>query len=218
MKIKSFGCSFIYGSDLSDSVHNKSCQPSQSTWPAIIAKEIGAEYECHAWPGIGNLRILENVLDQISISNTNELFIIGWTWIDRFDFTDLTDNWHTILPVDKEKEAELYYKYLHSQYRDKLTTCVYIRSAIDALNAAKIPFMMTYIDRLTFEVAYHTSSTMKSNQQYIRPYMTEFEGHTFLEYSKINKHAISDKWHPLESAHRAASRVVLKELTAAKLF
>lgn len=213
MKIKSFGCSFIYGSDLADDGYaTDTYQPSQLTWPALVAKEIAAEYECYARPASGNLQILENVLGQIPSSTPDDLFVIGWTWIDRFDFTDLSDSWRTLLPVDTEKEAKFYYKYLHSQYRDKLTTCIHIRTAIDALNSAKIPFIMTYMDQLMFEVAYHTSAALESTQRYIQPYMTTFEGLPFLEYSKINNHKISKNWHPLESAHRAAADVIIKNL------
>lgn len=213
MKLKSFGCSFIFGSDLvDDGFATQQNTPSQLTWPALIAKECGVPYECYAMPASGNLQILENVLGQIPSSTSDDLFVIGWTWIDRFDFTDLTDSWRTLLPVDTEKEAKFYYKYLHSQYRDKLTTCIHIRTAIDALNTAKIPFVMTYMDSLTFEVAYHSSTALESTQQYIQPYMNTFEGHPFLEYSKINNHKISDNWHPLESAHEAAAKVMLKDI------
>jgi hypothetical protein len=212
MKIKSFGCSFIYGSDLDDVVYNNQHFPSQLTWPALIAKDIDVEYECHASPGIGNLRILENVLEQIPTSDSDDLFIIGWTWIDRFDFTDSTDNWHTLLPTNTEKDAKLYYKHLHSQYRDKLTTCIHIRTVIDTLNAARIPFIMTYMDPLMFEVEYHTSVALELTQQYIQPYMTTFEGYSFLEYSKINNHKISDKWHPLEPAHKSAAKLMIHNI------
>ena len=213
MKIKSFGCSFIYGSDLADDGYNTDeCTPSQNTWPALIAKDIQVEYCCYAKPASGNLQILESILGQISTSTSDDLFVIGWTWIDRFDFTDYTDSWRTLLPVDTEHEAKFYYKYLHSQYRDKLTTCIHIRTAIDALNAAKIPFLMTYMDELMFEVKYHTSPALEYTQKYIWPYMTTFQGHSFLEYSKINNYAISDNWHPLESAHKSAAKLMIRNI------
>jgi hypothetical protein len=85
MKIKSFGCSFIFGTDLADETRGEPyAQSSQLTWPALLAQDLGLEYECHARPGSGNLRILEKILS-ISIQ-TPATFVIGWTWIDRFDY------------------------------------------------------------------------------------------------------------------------------------
>jgi hypothetical protein len=207
MKLKSFGCSFIYGSDLADCKHSG----SQSTWPALMAKHSGLEYECFARPGAGNLRILESVLTQAA-DPTEDLFVIGWTWIDRFDYTDLCDSWATILPVEQTPNAEFYYRNLHSQYRDKLSSLIYIRTAIDTLNQKKIPFIMTYMDELIFEKKWHTTPAVLLLQNYIRPWMSDFAYQTFLDWSRKNMHAISDLLHPLESAHKAAADLMLKRI------
>ena len=78
MKLKSFGCSFIFGSELSD-ITIKSKKYSQLTWPAIIAQRLGMEYACYARPGSGNLQILNNLLDQVAQHN-NDVYIINWTF------------------------------------------------------------------------------------------------------------------------------------------
>lgn len=205
MKLKSFGCSFIYGSDLADCNQTS----SQSTWPALIAKKSDLEYKCSARPGIGNLRILESILSE-SVDSTNDLYVIGWTWIDRFDFTDLVDSWETILPVDQTTKAEFYYRNLHSQYRDKLSTLIYIKTAIDILEQKKIPFIMTYMDELIFENTWHTTPAIINLQQHISQYMCNFEGQTFLDWSRKNNYPISDLLHPLEPAHKAAAELILK--------
>jgi hypothetical protein len=205
MKLKSFGCSFIYGSDLADCNQTS----SQSTWPALIAKKSGLEYKCFARPGIGNLRILESILSE-SVDSTNDLYVIGWTWIDRFDFTDLVDSWETILPVDQTIKAEFYYRNLHSQYRDKLSTLIYIKTAIDTLEQKKIPFIMTYMDELIFENTWHTTPAITNLQQHISHYMCNFEEKTFLDWSRKNNYPISDLLHPLEPAHTAAADLILK--------
>ena len=213
MKIKSFGCSFIFGSDLADDGYEtQSYTPSKLTWPALIAEQLSLDYECYAMPASGNLQILENVLGQIPSSNSDDLFVIGWTWVDRFDFTDLTDSWRTLLPVDREKEAKFYYKHLHSQYRDKLTSCIHIRTAIDALTHAKIPFLMTYMDELIFERAYHTTSALEATQKYIEPWLTNFNGKTFLDWARDNQYPISQNWHPLEAAHSAGAMLMLENI------
>jgi hypothetical protein len=220
MILKSFGCSFIYGSDLSDdNCNTPGATPSQLTWPALLAKDLDCPYRCYAWPGVGNLYILEKVLTQSSIDQ-DAIFVIGWTWIDRFDY--ITSNsvgahrdfktdrewWNTILPGIESKVSKSYYQNLHSQLIDKLTTLINIKLAIDTLKQKNIPFIMTYTDELIFETEWHVTPAIVDLQNYIRPYMTHFENQTFLEFSKEKGFPISNTLHPLESAHRAAFELI----------
>ena len=210
--LKSFGCSFIFGSDLSDDGQTVTyATPSKLTWPALMAKKIGLNYACYARPGSGNLRILESVLSHAA-TGEKDLFVIGWTWIDRFDYTTTQDEWKTILPVDTTALAKTYYKDLHSQYRDKLTTLLQIRIAIDALNQSQIPFIMTYMDDLIFESKWHTTSAVIRLQEFVQPYMTTFEGNTFLDWARTKKYEISPTLHPLEPAHAAAAEFMLSQI------
>ena len=212
MMLKSFGCSFIFGSDLSDDGQTVTyATPSKLTWPALMAKKIGLNYACYARPGSGNLRILESVLSHAA-TGEKDLFVIGWTWIDRFDYTTTQDEWKTILPVDTTALAKTYYKDLHSQYRDKLTTLLQIRIAIDALNQSQIPFIMTYMDDLIFESKWHTTSAVIRLQEFVQPYMTTFEGNTFLDWARTKNYEISPTLHPLEPAHAAAAEFMLSQI------
>jgi len=212
MKLKSFGCSFIYGSDHTDIANDKHCNiPSQTTWPALLSKRLGTDYLCYARPGIGNLHILETVLTQAA-SNDNAIFVIGWTWIDRFDYTNTQDSWQTILPVDDTALANTYYRELHSQYRDKLTTLIQIQTAIDTLNRCRIPFIMTYMDELILETEWHTNPAITSLQNYVFPYLTKFEGATFLDWSRKNNYSISTGLHPLEHAHKHAANYLIDKI------
>lgn len=224
MKLKSFGCSFIFGTDLKDSGPGEPySKSSQLTWPALLAQHHGLEYQCHARPGSGNLRILEKIL-QISTQEP-AVFVIGWTWIDRFDYTFSFDQhtlepihiydratdvdaWKTVMPIDNNTRAREYYKNLHSEYRDKLTTLIYVKTAIDILKQKNIPFFMTYMDELMFDTRWHVNSAILDLQNYIRPYMRTFDNQTFLEFSKKNQFPISPTLHPLEPAHRAAFELI----------
>ena len=217
MTLKSFGCSFIFGSDLSDaaSVKGSVVTPSQNTWPAHLARHLGHNYICYARPGAGNLQIAECILNQIVDSNAGDLFVVSWTWIDRFDYIDIHDPWHlgpwtTIMPVDSTKLAKTYYQTLHSEYRDKLTTLMSIRLVIDTLKQKGIEFVMTYMDDLIFDQRWHTSPAVLSLQEYIKPHMTTFDNQTFLEWSRSNNYTISTASHPLETAHCAAADYVIK--------
>ena len=127
MKLKSFGCSFTYGSDLYDCTNIPFEGCSQSTWPALLAKSIDAEYGCYAHPGIGNLQIYQTILDQVSLTDS-DFFIVNWTWLDRFDFIDpLQEHWNLT------KEPEQYY----------------YSSAFDYLNNfTRFKFLCHYFDRV----------------------------------------------------------------------
>jgi hypothetical protein len=217
MNLKSFGCSFIFGSELADAtcvVPNTSI-PSKNTYTAKLADHFGYKYQCYARPGSGNLQIAERVL---SYANSEPaLFVIGWTWIDRFDYWgdkptwfDST-NWQTLVPVDTNNLAKTYYRDLHSQYRDKLTTLMAIKLVIDTLKQNDQKFIMTYIDDLIFETEWHTTPAVTDLQNYIKPYMTTFDGKTFLEWSRINNYAISSAFHPLEAAHQAAAEYIIAQ-------
>jgi len=211
MKLKSFGCSFIFGTDLHDDGRDLPLPtPSNYTWPALLAQQHGLDYTCYARGGSGNLQISERVLNQLAADSEPAVYVIGWTWIDRFDYTDSSARhfWKTIMPVDTDQLAKLYYKDLHSEYRDKLTTLMNIKLTIDSLKASGNQFIMTYMDDLMFDTRWNTSPAVSALQGYCEPCMTQFENKSFLEYSKEKGFEISQTLHPLEAAHQAAFELI----------
>ena len=213
MNLKSFGCSFIFGSELADDGRDQPAATfSHLTWPALLAKNLEYGYHCYARPGSGNLQIAERALSQLAC-NEHALYIIGWTWIDRFDYNNSeNDHWQTIMPLDDTSLAHTYYRDLHSQYRDKLTTLLNVRVVIDTLKQKGFPFIMTYMDELMFETEWHSTPAIADLQNYIRPHMTRFNGMNFLEWSQKNGYPISEKKHPLEPAHLAAYQYISQTL------
>lgn len=216
MILKSFGCSFIFGTDLADAGKNERYSfGSYLTWPSLLAKDLVYDYQCYAKPGSGNLQIAERLLNQVN-KNDLALYVIGWSWIDRFDYISDDElwaggqgtKWATVMPTDSTTVARKYYKTLHDQYRDKLTTLMYIRLAIDTLKQHNLPFIMTYVDDLIFETEWHSSQAVVNLQNYIKPHMTTFEGQSFLEWSKKKNFPISKSLHPLEEAHQAAFELI----------
>jgi len=211
MKLKSFGCSFIFGTDLADDGRDQpKATPSNYTWPALLSKQRGWDYSCYARPGCGNLLILERLLDQLAQDLEPSFYIIGWTWIDRFDYYVDSDprrwtRWKTIMPIDTNSLATTYYRDLHSQYRDKLTTLIHIKTAIDMLQQHGHKFLMTHMDDLIFETQWHCPPGLASLQNAISPHIQKFEDKTFLEWAKEKGFDISPTMHPLEAAHAAAA-------------
>lgn len=220
MRLRSFGCSFIYGSDLSDCAHgvdNEHPPPSRFSWPALLAQCHGLNYECHARPAAGNLQILESLLSAIDPAQ-DDLYLVNWTWIDRFSFITESNKshghpwnpqgWCSILPSAENPIAELYYKQIHSQFRDKLETLICIKTAIDMLRDNNMKFVMTYTDELIFETKWHTSAAVLKLQDSIRPHVVDFQGLSFWAWAKHNQFKTSVGWHPLDDAHRAAADVM----------
>jgi hypothetical protein len=215
MKLKSFGCSFIFGTDLADDGRDLPIPTSSNlTWPAHLARALNYDYECNARPGSGNLQIAERVLSH-AVNNNSTFFVIGWTWIDRFDYTNSTisnnpiqskwNNWRTLMPIDNGSLAKTYYQGLHTEYRDKLSSLMCIKLVIDTLNQKGYPFLMTYQDSLLFDQRWNHTPAVIDLQDFIKPYMTQFEEQTFLDWSRKKGYAVSSTLHPLEQAHAAAA-------------
>jgi len=206
MKLKSFGCSFIYGADLQDSTR---------TWPALIARKLGMDYECYAVPGSGNLQILEAILSQL-YKDEDSFFVINWTWIDRFDFISIKDEkWQTLRPALDHSDGKYYYRCLHSQYRDMLTNLAYVKTAVDALSQRNLKSVMTYMDYLLFEKInpnWHDPSAVEYLQNSIFSHMSNFSDKNFLDWSRDQGHPVSESWHPLDDAHVAAADYMIPVL------
>jgi len=227
MKLKSFGCSFIFGTDLSDDGRDLPIPTSSNlTWPAHLARALNYDYECYARPGSGNLQIAERVLSHAA-NNDLAFFVIGWSWVDRFDYTNSTisntpiqskwTNWRTLMPIDDSQLAQTYYKGLHSEFKDKLCSLINIKLVIDTLNQKHIPFLMTYMDELLFDQRWNCTPAVIELQNFIRPCMTQFEGQSFLDWSRKNGYVVSDTLHPLEQAHRAAANYMIKTFDTQKI-
>ena len=217
MILKSFGCSFIFGTDLHDDNRTGPWPlPSKHTWPALVAKDLGLDYACYAKGGAGNLLILDRVLCHAA-TNQQDLFVINWTWSDRFDYIDVVNpnplhDWRTYTPMSEDTTANIYYKYLHSETKDKLCTLTYIKTAVSTLLEKRIPFIMTYMDEIIFDTQYHTHTSIYDLQLGVKPWMSQFQDRDFLTWSRAQGFPISDTLHPLEQAHRAAADHVLVNL------
>ena len=132
MNLTSYGCSFIFGIDIDDAemIPDTAGKPSNKTWPARLANHLSLTYRCRAYPGCGNLLIAERVLlDLERLCGNTELVVVGWTWTDRFDYNNPNniDNWNTVRPGEIDTRAQFYFRDLHSEYRDKLSSLIVIK-------------------------------------------------------------------------------------------
>jgi hypothetical protein len=218
MKLKSFGCSFVYGSDLSDQHFTRDYNQDHSklTWPALIAQTLDMPYECYAWPGIGNFKIMCDVIGQASL-NDPSIFLINWTWMDRFDFVDDQEQWQTVTPGQNCERSRTYYRHFHSDIKDMMSSVYNIYTAITTLRQRHIPFVMTYMDYnilSPLDPNWHDPRYLSVPQQSIKPFLTDFEHQNFLDWSRQNNFSVSEGWHPLEEAHAAAAAYMMPAIDA----
>jgi hypothetical protein len=209
MKLKSFGCSHIFGNDLPDCpVIPKQGQHSRLTWPALIAQHLNLDYECYAHAGVGNLYIAEQILAEAY--KEPGLFVINWTYIDRFDYVHpATNGWTTIRPSLTDRVSDTYYRQFQSEYRDKLTTLMQMKLCADTLNQNNIPFIMSYTDSLIFDQSWHINPATSALQAALKNIVFEFDNRNFINYAKENGHPVSAHDHVLESGHRACADYVI---------
>lgn len=210
--LKSFGCSFVYGTGLQDSNLEPTdfvtgYTPSVLTWPALIAKNLNLNYECYALPGQGNFKIYSDILAN-SYQDEDSVFVINWTWANRFDYVDLEGYWKTLRPAEENSEQIFYYRHLHSQLCDMISSASYIVSAAEHLRSLNCPYVMTCMDNnlLTpIDPNWHDPRYLEVLQQKLKDILVNFDGQNFLDWSRTHCYPVSDTWHPLEQAHRAAA-------------
>jgi len=204
--LKSFGCSFIYGSELPGEYYDP-CRLSIFSWPSLIAKQLKITHECYALPGVGNFKIYCDILSN-SFYNEQSIFLINWTWIDRFDFVNQKEIWNTLRPAEATDLEKFYYRNLHSQLCNMISSASYIVSAAEHLRSLNCPFIMTYMDYSLLKPInpnWHDPRYLEVLQKKLKEILVDFDGKNFLDWSRKNNFAISKLWHPLEAAHQAAA-------------
>jgi hypothetical protein len=106
------GDSFTYGSELADGVSpldpngTEPAYPivSQSTFPALLARDFGMQYECAAYPGFSNSAIRRTVMNACERIQNIGLVIVTWTFPGRYEFRFEYDtgerwgNWYNLNP------------------------------------------------------------------------------------------------------------------------
>jgi|APSaa5957512535_1039671.scaffolds.fasta_scaffold179978_2 hypothetical protein len=213
-KLVAFGDSFTWGTNLKDADHkvpNKHqcvpCNYSKNTWPALLADNLKLEYVCRAGQGCGNQTIVRQFFEYLPHINIEDLVIVNWTWINRWDFYDIDVNrWETIRPsgTENSKFKEFYYKYLQSELWDKWESLKNIGLVHRILEQNGIKYISTCIDELVIDTTYHAPDYVKHLQNELVDQITWFNDQGFFEWSKTNNFKISNEWHPLEEAHQAA--------------
>lgn len=115
------GDSFTYGSELSDGVtplDPTGTQParpivSQSTFPALLAKDFNMEYKCAAYPGFSNSAIRRSTMNMCEQTSNVGLVIVTWSFPGRYEFRFSYDteegqgNWYNLTPWSTIDDIEI---------------------------------------------------------------------------------------------------------------
>ena len=113
-KLIAGGDSFVYGSELQDCFHladptNGINAPyetvSNSTFTALISKEMQLEYVCTAWPGYSNSSIRRTIMNECYSKEDIDLVIVSWSFSSRYEFK-FNDKWEQISPWSIEDNVE----------------------------------------------------------------------------------------------------------------
>jgi len=179
------------------------------TWPALLAFNTKRDYVCYGIPGASNHTIVREFFRRINTINHNDIVVVNWTWIDRWDFynKEVKNNWLTLRPNDSsgyKKIYNFYYKYLQSELWNKLESLKNIALVLNTLKTMKVKIIMTAIDDLVFDTKYHCPPYIETLQNNIQDDIIKFNNMNFLDWSRLNNFSISEGFHPLEEAHNQA--------------
>jgi len=225
-KVIAIGDSFTRGDELADCpeqilAHFNPIQHSSSTWPALVAQHLGADYECIATGGRGNQWISWQV-SRILHRLRQPLLIINWSWFERFDYVEVDkglDTWHTTHPRHEDKLNHYFYKNIDNELWNVHRNLQQIHSTISLLQQNKIDFIMTCPEKVSLEDILDKSTliqkrysdwqdSIKALQKQTSHYIVNFYGYTFLEWTELKNFDIGPGGHPLEKAHIEAAKYI----------
>ena len=221
-KIIAFGDSFLAGTEL----------PSvDCTWPALIAKRLGIEFETRAVAGCGNDRIAEQIYQWFTNHPVqNVLAVVNWTWTSRWDLYLLPNHtrdnvgfprWLTLGPSCTPSQlselctdthaGELVDFYNHTGGHSLLWNVFRNLQTVQAVQSFMwhqgIVSVQTYMDKHLVKDSNNDFPTyIHRLQQHVKQRMYNFEGLNFLDWSRQHGHEVTEPGlHPLQSAHIAAA-------------
>ena len=222
-RLIAFGDSMTWGSDLQDC---REIPPTSSnhTWPALVAQSLGFDYICLALPGIGNDSITRYFLNYIGQIHSDDIVIVNWTWIDRWEYYDENIppfntclhsvdqlQWTQVLPNDRGENRD-YWRNYHSERGDKLRSLKNIMLVMQQLDTVGCRHFHTCLDSLIKDHTWHCPVYIENLQNIVEPRLQWFEGVGFLDWSRRREFTISKTWHPLEDAHYAAYELMRNQL------
>ena len=218
------GDSFIWGSELQDSPNGGPHGYSHETFTALLAKEYGFDYVCAAYPGNANSAISRMAISACQRIKQDKFLIVNWTYPQRAEFR-VDDKWVSINSWHTElKEfSKSYFKHVgNSEYYEIYSIFKEILFLQQYCEINKIPYLFTTADNHFYqhenyfcrqdEDIDNLYNNINWNNWYLFPAGTEANETTiprgFYQWAIENKYNMGQDGHPLEDAHKDATKLI----------
>lgn len=141
MILLSGGDSFTYGSELKDGVtplDPMGTEPareivSQSTFPALLSRDFGMQYECAAYPGFSNSAIRRTTMNACEQLQDVGLVFVTWTFPGRYEFRFNYDteqrwgHWYNLTPWSIMDDIEV----IKREFKTKTDDPIILKHNVD---------------------------------------------------------------------------------------
>lgn len=218
------GCSFTYGEELQD--------PSVSSWPALVASQLGIELLNLARPAYSNDAILQDMVAQDinlipagiqpSWDHYTDLVIICWTTYLRMQYVDQS-GWFTLWPGREYDKGNKFTKF--DTLREQMTKYTAVLNNEDWLYSRWLTQVVLMQDHLeSLHARYLFFSAFDNQQQYSKQSKTHarllakiktdhfigWPDQGFTEWAYPCE--LGPRKHPLEQGHSKVADKLLAEL------
>jgi len=201
MRLIAGGCSLVWGNELGD-VGEFAKQPSQRTFPALLAQQHGLEYVCLGTPGGGNDTVVRRVVE--TVTGKDEIVLVNWTFADRHEFYFHNEGWQNIIP-SKNMFCKEFFGSMQSEY-SVYHTVKNIVFLSQYLTKKGVPYVYTFADMMlnyNIDAAKILAKEIDSTRCF-----RWSDRVNFLGWAKESGYAIGPGSHPLEEAHAASAELI----------
>ena len=149
MKLLAAGCSFVYGNELAD---QHGVEPSQQTFTALLARQLGMDYQSVAVPGTGSDSHVRCVVS--ACDKDVGMVVVAWSYSGRYEFYFEECGWTEINHVEgrvKQVRDAAYplHRALFASLTDQYQWYTYVRDIVFLQNWLKsqgVPYIFCGID------------------------------------------------------------------------
>jgi hypothetical protein len=231
MIIVAGGDSFVWGSELADSLNGSPNGYSRSTYSALLSKQYGASYKCAAFPGNSNDAIARMTMLECNKHSKKVGAIVSWTFMPRFEFRfaypiqSPISPWTSINPHQYNKPevkdfSDYFFKHVGTDIEYQQYNSLRAALLLQTYFINKhIPYMFTLADN-NFCNDYSTLSVdckilwdqIDWNKWFFfvpaeEAWLTT-SPRGFYQWAVENKYDIGPMQHPLEQAHQDAAELI----------
>ena len=201
MRLIAAGCSFVWGNELSD-VGEIASNPSQLSFPALLARQHGLDYWCCAVPGGGNDTTVRQVIE--SEPEQGDMVLVNWTFSDRHEFYFENEGWRNIIP-SKNMFCKEFFVGVQSEYSvyHTVKNIVFLSNYLDKKG---VPYVYTFAN---MKLQYNTTAAgILANEIDATRCFYWSDRVNFLGWAQKMGYPIGPGSHPLDAAHAKSAELI----------